>query len=200
MIEVEDLYVSYGKKEVIKCLSFKAEGVMVVAGPNGAGKSTLLRAVAGGLKAKGFIKIFDKVVLSEEVFVPPEERDVAYLPQGGGPLPFLTVEENLRLAGGAREDVIDAFGIRGLLKLKGKELSGGQKKKVGIAMVVSSGKRAWLLDEPLAGIDPHSRKWIAEKIVEFAKERGATVLWTSHLKEAFDVADSVLRMGDEVVL
>jgi len=195
MIVIKGLCVRYGKKVVLDKFNLTARGVTVLVGPNGVGKSTLLRAVAGGVKAKGFISVNGKVVLSDKVNLSPEERDVAYLPQHGGPVPSLSVEENLRLAGEPDWDAVEALGVDKLLNFKVKELSGGQRKKVGIAMILSSNKRAWLLDEPLANLDPSSRGTVASLIKEKARKKGATVLWASHLKDALDVADEVVELG-----
>jgi ABC-type multidrug transport system ATPase subunit len=195
MIVVRNLSVSYGKKNVIYGFNMDARGVTVLVGPNGVGKSTLLRAIAGGIKASGFISIGGKVVLSDNVNLPPEKRDVAYLPQSGGPIPNLTVEESLKLAGEPDWEIIEALGIKNLLSLKGRELSGGQRKKVGLAMILSSKKKAWLLDEPLAGVDHNSRRDISLLIKKLSRKKNATVLWVSHLREALDVADEVVELG-----
>jgi len=194
MIVIRNLEVAYGKVKVIDGFSATISGITALAGPNGSGKSTLLRAIAGGVKARGFISINQKVVLSESASLPPERRGVAYLPQSGGPIPNLTVLQNLELSGRVESEVVEALGLKGLLQKKVKELSGGQRRKVGVAMVLLSGRKVWLLDEPLAGVDPRSRAEIIEFVRERARSFGATVLWASHLREVLESSDHVIEI------
>ena len=195
MIRVEGLTATYGKKKVFEGLSFEAKGITLVLGPNGAGKSTLLRCVGGGGNCSGYIEVFGKPVQRGAKGLPPEKRGVAYLPQGGFSVGPLKVEDALSLAGEVDEETVEALGIKSLLKFKLKELSGGQLKRVSIAMILLSKRRAWLLDEPLAGIDKEGRKEITLFIAEKARAVGATVLWATHFPEPQEVADGELSLG-----
>ncbi|UXD22532.1 hypothetical protein IPA_05955 [Ignicoccus pacificus DSM 13166] len=193
---MSDLRYSYKNKEVLKGISFKlAKGErLVIVGPNGAGKSTLLKVLIGARKGEGRIVMCDLVVQDEKIFIPIEKRCAAYVPQGSGVFPHKTVLENLRIAGKERDEseLVEMARVLGLreLDVKAGKLSGGQKRRLAIAMALVSNKKIILLDEPLGAVDPASRGEIVDVIKEHTRDRG--VVWVTHLK------DVVERVGGRV--
>ncbi len=174
-------------------LSFEVNGVLAVMGPNGAGKSSLLRALVGGIKAFGYIEVDGKVIHNGKKGLKPEKRPIAYVPQKDPAIPFLTVEENLMLASKEiDEDLLDELGIKKYLNVKVAKLSGGQRKRVGIAMALSSKKKVLLLDEPLSGIDPESRELVIDVILK--RSKGKDIVWVTHFEDVLKFSNSVLRL------
>jgi len=200
LIVARDVTIRYGRVVLFKDLSLRAEGVTLLVGPNGVGKSSLLRCIAGGNNCSGYIEVDGKVVQNGTKGLPPEKRGLAYLPQSGLAVPNLRVEEALSMINKYDEEVLEALGLNKLLDKRVGELSGGQLKRLSLALVLLSGKRAWLLDEPLAGVDKEGRSEIAELVARYSKSVGATVLWATHLQEPREVADRIITLGDEDVL
>ena len=174
-------------------LSFEVNGVLAVMGPNGVGKSSLLRALVGGIKAFGYIEVDGKVIHNGKKGLKPEKRPIAYVPQKDPAIPFLTVEENLMLAcKEIDENLLDELGIKKYLNVKVAKLSGGQRKRVGIAMALSSKKKVLLLDEPLSGIDPESRELVIDVILK--RSKGKDIVWVTHFEDVLKFSNSVLRL------
>ncbi len=200
-LEVRNLRLAYGKREVLRGINLEVKhpSRVAVIGGNGSGKSTFAKVLVGQLRGRGEIRVLGKLVLGEEVYLPPSERGLAYVPQRNPVFPHLTVEENLRFAAkdeSSLEEAIRAFELEHLLGLKGKELSGGQAKRVSIAMAFASGRKVIVMDEPLSGIDPFSRQSLIDTIAEVSEKRGVTVLWITHFKEVTEACEEVYEMKE----
>ncbi|MCS7107299.1 MAG: ABC transporter ATP-binding protein [Acidilobaceae archaeon] len=203
-LKVVDIGVSYGNRRVIKGVSFSVKGgeTYVLVGRNGSGKSTLLRAVAGLLEAEG------KVLYSCEDYssLPAWRRRFALFTS---PFPLVrarSVRENMlisaRLAGLSEKDaqgevrrVALDFGIEHLLNRRPRELSMGERQKVGLATVVLSRPRALLVDEPFNHL---TREWtleVAKELRRAVRELGLpAVVATPRLDDAI-VLGMELRAG-----
>ncbi|MCB9597716.1 MAG: ATP-binding cassette domain-containing protein [Sandaracinaceae bacterium] len=172
-------------------------GVTAVMGPNGAGKTTLLRACVGALRpSRGRIVLGGETLFDERgIDQPPEDRHVAYVPQGLGLFPHLSALENVafgRRRGTDRERREAAIDLLGELDLAGVcdrlpgELSGGQQQKVALARARAAEPRLLLLDEPLSALDPTARPRTRRFLAEWFEETQLPALVVTH-----DPADAV---------
>ena len=147
---VEDLAVARGGVPVLEGLSFRLTGgqALILRGPNGVGKTTLLRSLAGLQPA-----------LAGRVSVPAES--IAYAAHADGLKAVLTVEENLRfwaaIHGTSGVDAaLEAMDLRALRGRMAANLSAGQKRRLGLARLLVTGRSFWLLDEPTVSLDAGS--------------------------------------------
>jgi phospholipid/cholesterol/gamma-HCH transport system ATP-binding protein len=188
IIELIDVYKSFDGTEVLRGLSlslYKAE-TLVVMGGSGSGKTVTLRLVAGLIRPdRGQIRVFGRNIetLSEEELL-PIRRHMGYVFQGAALFDSLSVEENvaypLREHMHLPEDeihrrVVHFLALVGLeeqvLPLLPAELSGGMRKRVGIARALISEPDVLLFDEPTGGLDPANSKKVGELIAEL-RDRG----------------------------
>lgn len=147
---VEDLAVARGGVPVLEGLSFRLAGgaALILRGPNGVGKTTLLRTLAGLQPA-----------LAGRVSAPAES--IAYAAHADGLKAVLTVEENLRFwaaihGTGSVETALEAMDLRALRGRLAANLSAGQKRRLGLARLLVTGRSYWLLDEPTVSLDAGS--------------------------------------------
>jgi phospholipid/cholesterol/gamma-HCH transport system ATP-binding protein len=183
LVDVDGLHKSFDAKEVLKGISFqlfKGE-TLVVMGGSGSGKTVLLRHVAGLVRPdRGRVMVFGKRIdnLSEEHLL-PIRRHMGYVFQGAALFDSLSVYENVAYPlrehtslreRAIRERVVHFLSLVGLgeevLPLLPSELSGGMRKRVGIARSLVIEPQMLLFDEPTAGLDPTNSKMVAELIVE----------------------------------
>lgn len=171
-------------------------GTLAVLGPNGSGKTTLLRVLAGALRPeRAEITIADAVLHSTErgVALPIEERRVGYVPQGYGLFPHLDVLGNVAFGlttGSGRLDRDEAIGrARTLLtelgceQLAGRrvdELSGGERQRVALARALVLEPELLLLDEPLAALDPATRREVRGFLAERLRAFGRPTVVVTH--------------------
>ena len=201
MLQVDNLFVSYGQSEVLHGLGFTAgqREILAVMGRNGMGKSTLFKSLIGILPSrKGSVKLNE----TELVSMPSHQRvhsGLAYVPQGRGIFPTLTVLDNiktgLKTAGESIPEEIFAlfpvlFDMRGR---RGGNLSGGQQQQLAIARALASNPKVLLLDEPTEGIQPSIIKDLARVLKEIRELRDLTIVVSEQvLSFALDVADRLL--------
>lgn len=183
----------------------------VLVGPNGSGKTTLLRMIAGAHRpSSGRIRIGSMVVFdsNEDVDVPPEARQVGYVPQGFGLFPHLPVTDNVAfgLSVGRRRqrrsDRRDAaaslladLGCAHLAERMPSELSGGEKQRVALARALIVQPKLLLLDEPLATLDPGSRRKLRTFLADHLKTKRGPAIVVTH-----DVRDAEVLGGELFVL
>lgn len=184
------------------------EDVIAVLGPSGAGKTSLLEAIAGlRSAARGRVSV-DGVVLQDDargVRLPPEERRVGYVPQGGALFPHLDVRANVAFgvirhaAARARiDEAIELLALEPLLARTPERLSGGEKQRVALARALVTEPRLLLLDEPLAAVDAEHRERILPWLLRVRAHLRVPMLYvTHHLGEAMAIARAalVLREG-----
>ena len=204
-LEIKGLNFSYGRRTILRNVNLEIEhpSVVSIIGSNGSGKSTLAKIVVGQLKGDGEILVFGKLVLGKGKYLPPGKRGLAYVPQKNPVFPHLTVEENLRFVTSNHkliEEVIELFELNDLLELRGRELSGGQAKRVSMAMALASGKKLIVMDEPLSGVDPLSREALIDLMKEVSEREGISILWITHFKEVVEKSDEayVMKKGSLV--
>jgi molybdate transport system ATP-binding protein len=188
-----------------------APGVTAVLGPSGSGKTTLLRCLAGLMRpAEGWIRFSGRDLFSSisGVYVPPERRNVGYLPQQYGLFPRLNVFANVeyglkarRIPAGQRHrrvrDILERMGIEHLASRMPRSLSGGEAQRVALARALVLEPDYVLLDEPLAALDPETRHQIRAFLRSVLKEAGCPVLCVTHdMEDVRDLADRVMVLRE----
>lgn len=178
----------------------------VILGPTGSGKTLLLEMLAG-LRKPGGGRIWHDA--RELTALPPEQRELAYLPQDGALFPHLSVADNIyfglrfRRRPGAQhqqriEELIDWLGVRHLLDRKPQGLSGGEQQRVALLRALASGTHTLLLDEPTAALHQTMRDEVSLMLRDLQRKLALTVVMVTHdLSSAFFLADqlSVLIEG-----
>jgi ABC-2 type transport system ATP-binding protein len=196
-IEVRDLRKAYGPVEAVRGLSFEVERgeVFGLLGPNGAGKTTTVEILEGyRARSAGEVR-----VLGHD----PAERDrelqqrVGIVLQSCGFYPRVTVREAVEHFSKAYErprdpgETIQLVGLDEKADSRAKDLSGGQRRRLDLALALVGDPELVFLDEPTTGFDPAARR-TAWGVVRTLKELGKTVLLTTHyLDEAQELADRV---------
>jgi phospholipid/cholesterol/gamma-HCH transport system ATP-binding protein len=214
VVEARDLRKRFGATEVLRGVSFTVDKgeTLVVMGGSGSGKTVLLRTVAGLIRPDGGqIQVFgiDVGRLSEEELLPIRRR-MGYVFQGAALFDSLSVYENVafplrehtsRGEAEIRGRVVEVLSLIGLgedvLAKLPSELSGGMRKRVGIARALVIEPEMLLFDEPTAGLDPTNSRIVAELIV---KLKGGvcdtSVVVTHDIELARTVADRVAILMD----
>ena len=199
MLNVNDLFVSYGQSQAIHGISFSADRNETVAimGRNGMGKTTLFKALMGVLPLKAGQVQVDGVDVSKDESYLRVAKGIGYVPQGRMIFPTLTVEENIKTGlENAKDRTIpeDIYALFPVLfdmrKRRGGNLSGGQQQQLAIARALVTNPKVLLLDEPTEGIQPSIIKDIAKALNEIRKLRKITIIVSEQvLSFALDVAD-----------
>ncbi|WP_353685034.1 ABC transporter ATP-binding protein [Thermodesulfovibrio sp. 3907-1M] len=213
MIEIKELYKSFGKQQVLKGVNLVInEGeVTAVIGRSGGGKSVLLKHIVGLLKPdRGSIFIKGQDITKLKGNKLDEIRaDIGVVFQGGALFDSMTVYDNVAfpLTEKTRlnkkeihERVIKALNDVGLLGMEYKypaELSGGMRKRVALARALIAHPKIILFDEPTTGLDPILVRSIHSLIRETQKQYGFTGLIISHeIPEIFEISDRVAMLHD----
>ncbi|MFZ5989499.1 MAG: ABC transporter ATP-binding protein [Bacillota bacterium] len=190
-IEIRKLYKTYGRKEALKGIDLHiGEGMFGLLGPNGAGKTTLMRILTTLLgKTSGEVTI-NGINIERKKSI---REVVGYLPQDFSLYPGMTVYEAMDylavLSGVSpsrerRERVIELLekvNLNNHLKTKVKALSGGMKRRLGIAQALINDPQLLIVDEPTAGLDPEERVRFRNLLSDFASRR--TVILSTHIVE-----------------
>jgi branched-chain amino acid transport system ATP-binding protein len=203
LLTVDQLDARHGLLQAVRDVSLAVEAGETVAlvGANGAGKTTLLRAVAGAHRPHGGRISFDGADITSEPAFARVRRGIALVPEGRRLFPDLTVEENLRVAGAARdgewglERVLDAFPLlRPLRRKRAASLSGGEQQATAIGRALMTNPRLLLLDEVSLGLAPRVVDGVYASLASL-QEAGTTMLLVEQdLSRALRVATRVVCM------
>lgn len=209
IIKVDELVKTYGDMNAVDNVSFEVKKgeIFSLLGPNGAGKTTTVEIMEGlRTPTSGKVTIFDTDVTKD--YSPIRSR-VGVLPQNFDPFERLKVSESIEYFGGlfskemTKENVsslAELVGLEDKLNVVARKLSGGQKRKLGIALALVGDPELLFLDEPTTGLDAQARRnlW---KVLEELKENGKTIILTTHyLDEAEKLSDNILivEKGKEI--
>lgn len=206
MLEVRGVSLHYGAALALRNVSLAARlgEVTCVLGRNGVGKTSLLRAITGAHPVSEGQIVWDGADITR---LPPyarAKRGVAWVPQGRDIFPLLTVRENLEtgfavLPRGQRrlpDDVFDLFPVlKGMLRRRGGDLSGGQQQQLAIARALVMRPRLLVLDEPTEGIQPSIIQEIG-RVIAMLRARGdmAIVLVEQYYEFARELAQRIAVM------
>ena len=194
IISFENINLSYGNRLILDNINFRInEGqIFGMLGPNGVGKSTIFNLITGLiLPDSGNIKLSNTDVLDFPIYLRTKKFHIGYVPQHGGYFNDLTLYQNLKaiaeivINDKSKEDykinsLISKFELENLKDVKAKFLSGGQKKKLVIAMSLLSEPKVLLLDECFAALDVLTIKMLQEIIVNLQNENRITICICDH--------------------
>ncbi len=194
IISFENISLSYGNRLILDNINFRInEGeIYGMLGPNGVGKSTIFNLITGLIKPdNGKIKINNTDVQNYPIYLRTKKFKVGYVPQYGGYFNDLTLYQNLKAIAEIVinnkndeekkiNELITKFELENLRSIKGKFLSGGQKKKLVIALSLLSDPKVLLLDECFAALDVLTIKMLQEIIVNLQKESNITICICDH--------------------
>ena len=194
VIEFKNISLAYGNRLILDNINFKInEGqIFGMLGPNGVGKSTIFNLITGLISPQnGKIKIEGNDVAQYPIYLRSKKFKVGYVPQYGGYFNDLTLIDNLKAISeivienkNLRNDkinyLISKFELDNLKDIKAKFLSGGQKKKLVIALSLMSEPKVLLLDECFAALDVLTIKMLQETIVNLQQESNITICICDH--------------------
>lgn len=216
VFNIEKVSYRYADKHLgLKDINMQVESgeSLAILGANGSGKSTLLKIMAGlAFPVQGSVMALGKVVTQDsligefagffrskvgfvfqepdvQIFCPTVWDEIAF-----GPLQLDIPKDEVKQR---IEDVLDMLGIRPLKDRQPHHLSGGEKKKVAIAAVLSINPDVLLLDEPTGGLDPRTQVWLFELIYELRKIKKTIVMATHDLSIVEDLADRVVVLSED---
>ena len=204
LLEVASLDARHGLLQAVRQVSFEvSEGeTLALVGANGAGKTTLLRAIAGAHRPAGGRIVFDGRDITR---LPAHRRvklGIALVPEGRRLFPNLTVEENLKVAGGAGRrgswglpEVFDAFPLlRPHRHKRAASLSGGEQQATAIGRALMTNPRLLLLDEVSLGLAPLVVDGVYNSLAQLIEGGATIVLVEQDLGRAMRVSDRVACM------
>jgi len=209
MIEIQNIHKSFGDKTVLSGIDaiFEPGKVSLIIGGSGSGKSTLLKCIVGLHEPEEGKVFFDKEEFTaldreEKVTI---RREIGMLFQNSALFDSMTVEQNIIFALDMFTDMskkekleranfcLDRVNLKNTNKLYPAELSGGMKKRVGIARAISMNPKYLFCDEPNSGLDPATSILIDELIKELTEEYQCTTIVVTH-----DM-NSVMGIGDYIL-
>jgi len=212
IIQVLDLVRRFGDRTVINDISFNVHRgeTLVIMGGSGCGKSTLLRHMIGSMKpTSGSVKIFgEEVTTMNEREIGHVRRRFGMLFQSGALLASLTVGENVALPLFQHTDKspdeieqvvkqkLEMVGLTGFEDLKPAEISGGMKKRVGLARALALDPELLFSDEPTSGLDPIMTAVVDQLTLKLTHGSHMTAVVVSHdMTSAFRIATRMIMLG-----
>ena len=217
MIEINNLHKSFGQNYVLRGVNLKiATGeTIVIIGKSGCGKSVLLKHIVGLIMPdSGFIKVEDQTVNEMDTKdLYKLRKKFGFLFQGAALFDSMTVEENISLALSESEngyttaeikklvdEKLEMVDMPGTQNLKPAELSGGMKKRVGLARALIANPDYILYDEPTTGLDPIMSNSIDKLIKDLTEKLNVTSIVVTHdMYSVKNVANKVAMMNEGII-
>ena len=216
IIELKNVGISFGSLTIHKDISFqiKQGETVTILGPSGIGKTLILKMIIGLLPASsGSVTVFGRNLLNlTERKLRVVRQRIGMLFQGAALFDSLTVFDNiaypLRERGSQDESEIkkivheslEIVDLPGIGHKKPAELSGGQKKRIGLARALASSPEVVLFDEPTTGLDPTATRLINELIIKLRDEFGMTCIVVTHdIESAKQISDRWLLVNNGII-
>lgn len=194
-LKIENIYYAYPKSNENTLngvsLELKEGEITTILGPNGAGKTTLIKLLTSSIKKEGKIYLDDKDL--SEISLNERSNIFGYLPQENSKLSSLTVFEVVLLGNidnlGIKiskeqlehtSSIIQQFGLSNIANKKFSSLSGGQRKIVSIAQIISKNPKILILDEPTANLDVYNEIEVLSLIQSYVKKKNIACLLVLH--------------------
>ena len=211
IIRARSVTKSYGSEIVLSDFNLDVwnGSIVGILGISGSGKTTALRLLAGFDKPdSGIIEMRNRVISSEDTFLPPEERNVGMVFQDYALFPHLNVEKNIsfglsrdEIKSGRLQEVLSMCNLETYRNKFPQELSGGQQQRVSLARALAPKPEVILLDEPFTSLDAHMARDLREEVVSLLRQTETTAIIVTHdQEEALSVCDvvSVLENGSVI--
>ena len=215
LLELKNLSLSFGDRQVLENINFEINQgeILGMLGPNGVGKSTIFNLITGLIKPNsGDIFIKNEKINDYPIFVRTSKFKIGYVPQYGGFFHDLTLLENLKAVseilikdqrdrGEKINYLISKFDLGQISSIKAKFLSGGQKKKLVIAMALLGEPELLLLDECFAALDVMTIKMLQQIIVNLQSENRITICICDHqARDLLTCVDVAIVLSDGKVI
>ena len=213
MLEVYKIDKMINDKKIVSNVSFNINcgEIFGLLGPNGAGKTSIFYIIAGLTKSNnGKINFADRNISKLPMHL-RSNLGIKYLPQEPSIFQNLTVYENLyglaELSFKNKNDILDfiessveEFDLSNILNHKGRQLSGGQRRKVEIARTLASKPKVILLDEPFAGIDPMAIDDIKNVLINLSQKNIAILITDHNVRETLEICDKAAIIHDGQII
>ena len=210
MLELRDISYSVDdngtRKDILKHINLKVdERFVAITGPNGSGKSTLARMIAGIIAPTEGRILFDGVDITETGITNRAKMGISYAFQQPVRFKGLTVKDLIRLAAGTKLSVADACEYLSEVGLCARDyinrevnasLSGGELKRIEIAMILARSTKLSVFDEPEAGIDLWSFNNLIKVFENMYEKINGSILIISHQERILNIADKIIMLAD----
>ena len=201
--EVDD---NHDNKEILKDISLTVDDHFVaITGPNGGGKSTLAKMIAGIIKPTGGQILLDGEDITNLDITERAKKGISFAFQQPVHFKGLTVKDLITIAAGKTMTISEICDVLSAVGLCAREyinreingsLSGGELKRIEIAMITARGTKLSIFDEPEAGIDLWSFNSLIRVFEKMRDEINGTILIISHQERILDIADKIIVIAD----
>ena len=215
-ISLENISVSFKKNHQILdniSLNIPRGQILGLLGPNGAGKSTLMNVISGLIRPNyGKIKIYDNDITGLPIYLRTKKFKISIIPQFGGLFASLTTEQNIRAVAEILikdksfidikvNELISKFELDSVKEIEAKYLSGGQKRRLVIAMGLISKPDIILMDEPLAALDPQTIQMLQNTITKLQTDFNLTIIITDHqARDLLAICDKAIILSNSKIV
>ena len=212
MIEIKDIYKSFGSLAVLKGVNLRVERgeIVAIVGRSGAGKTTLLQIIGTLMRPDKGQVLFDETdvfYLKESELAAFRNKHIGFIFQFHQLLPEFTAIENVMMpaliAGWSKANaeeralsLLQALNLSERANHKPNELSGGEKQRVAAARAMMMQPDVILADEPSGSLDEHNKRELHRLLVELRENFGQTIIIVTHDSELSAISDRVLEIQD----
>ena len=213
MLQIKKISKSIKGKKIVSNVTFSVEygEVFGLLGPNGAGKTTIFYIIAGLMNCDNGKIILSNKTISNISMHNRSKLGINYLPQEPSIFQNLTVYENLyglaELSFNSKKDIrnfidnsIEEFNLSEICNLKGRQLSGGQRRKVEIARTLAAKPNIILLDEPFAGIDPIAIEDIKNVLINLLKKDIGILITDHNVRETLEMCHNAAIINNGEII